>query len=147
MSSRPPRQPLLGVDVGTVRIGVAVSDSPTGPFKDAIGGPLWRDPYANDPCLFIDDDGSSDGHGYDHRMYYVATSDFVTFSTPRLIFEDRGYSVIDAHIAFDDRGAFRARHRFSCYRFAERAEAVFLEPCVEFGMLRPTLLTHHVAGE
>lgn len=40
-------------------IGVAVSDSPTGPFKDAIGAPLWRTPYANDPALFIDDDGKA----------------------------------------------------------------------------------------
>lgn len=38
-------------------IGIAVSDSPTGPFVDAIDGPLWTEPYANDPCLFIDDDG------------------------------------------------------------------------------------------
>ena len=38
-------------------VGMAVSDSPTGPFKDAIGKPLWTEPYANDPCLFIDDDG------------------------------------------------------------------------------------------
>ncbi|WNH11113.1 family 43 glycosylhydrolase [Thalassobellus suaedae] len=37
-------------------LGIAVSDSPTGPFKDAIGKPLWTEPYANDPCLFIDDD-------------------------------------------------------------------------------------------
>lgn len=40
-------------------IGIAESDSPTGPFKDMIGGPLWRTPYANDPCLFIDDDGKA----------------------------------------------------------------------------------------
>lgn len=40
-------------------IGIAVSDSPTGPFKDAIGAPLWTDHYANDPCLFVDDDGKS----------------------------------------------------------------------------------------
>ncbi len=40
-------------------IGVAVSDSPTGPFKDAIGAPLWTEPYANDPSLFIDDDGQA----------------------------------------------------------------------------------------
>ena len=54
-------------------IGVAVSDSPTGPFKDAIGGPLWREPYANDPALFIDDDGTPYlyFHGKDFD-YYVA---------------------------------------------------------------------------
>lgn len=40
-------------------VGIAVSDSPTGPFKDAIGKPLWTKPYANDPCLFVDDDGST----------------------------------------------------------------------------------------
>ncbi|MFC1569417.1 family 43 glycosylhydrolase [bacterium] len=45
-------------------IGIAVSDSPTGPFTDAIGGPLWTEPYANDPCLFIDDDGK--GYLYFH---------------------------------------------------------------------------------
>lgn len=39
-------------------IGIAVSESPTGPFTDHIGGPLWTEPYANDPCLFIDDDGT-----------------------------------------------------------------------------------------
>lgn len=39
-------------------IGIAVSESPTGPFVDS-GAPLWKDPYANDPCLFIDDDGKS----------------------------------------------------------------------------------------
>jgi len=39
-------------------LGVAVSDSPTGPFKDAIGAPLWTKPYANDPSIFIDDDGT-----------------------------------------------------------------------------------------
>lgn len=40
-------------------IGIAVSDSPTGPFVDKIGGPLWTKPYANDPCLFVDDDGKA----------------------------------------------------------------------------------------
>ena len=30
-------------------------DDLTGPFTDAIGAPLWREPYANDPSLFIDD--------------------------------------------------------------------------------------------
>lgn len=40
-------------------LGVAVSESPTGPFKDAIGKPLWTTPYANDPSLFIDDDGKA----------------------------------------------------------------------------------------
>lgn len=54
-------------------LGVAVSDSPTGPFKDAIGKPLWTTPYANDPSLLIDDDGKA--YLYFHGMnadYQVA---------------------------------------------------------------------------
>ncbi|WP_295803732.1 family 43 glycosylhydrolase [uncultured Microbulbifer sp.] len=57
-------------------IGVAVSDSPTGPFKDAIGGPLWREPYANDPALFVDDDGKAylyfHGTGFDYYVVEMA---------------------------------------------------------------------------
>lgn len=44
------------------RIGVAVSDSPTGPFVDAKGEPLveYRDDLsAIDPMVFIDDDGQA----------------------------------------------------------------------------------------
>src|ERR1019366_106651 len=42
-------------------VGVAVSDSPTGPFKDAIGKPLvTTGTWANiDPTVFIDDDGQA----------------------------------------------------------------------------------------
>lgn len=48
-------------------IGVAVADSPIGPFKDAIGKPLIRDnmtpkskrPWSDiDPTIWIDDDGT-----------------------------------------------------------------------------------------
>lgn len=46
------------------QIGVAVSDSPTGPFKDALGEPLVRQDeagirYMIDPNIFIDDDGQA----------------------------------------------------------------------------------------
>lgn len=50
-------------------IGVAVSDSPTGPFKDAIGRPLVNDKMTDngkrgwwndiDPTVLIDDDGQA----------------------------------------------------------------------------------------
>ena len=50
-------------------IGVAVSDSPTGPFTDALGKPLIsfeKDMSTIDPCVFIDDDGET-------YMYWGAT--------------------------------------------------------------------------
>jgi len=40
-------------------IGVAVSDSPTGPFKDAIGKPLLIGYGYIDPTVYIDDDGQA----------------------------------------------------------------------------------------
>jgi len=40
-------------------IGVAVSDSPTGPFKDAIGKPLLTGNGYIDPTVFIDGDGQA----------------------------------------------------------------------------------------
>lgn len=52
----------------TKAIGVAVSDSPTGPFIDAIGRPLVSDDMTSngergwwndiDPTVLIDDDGT-----------------------------------------------------------------------------------------
>ncbi|MFE2062470.1 family 43 glycosylhydrolase [Streptomyces sp. NPDC059467] len=54
-------------------IGVAVSDSPTGPFKDALGKPLLKSGDFSgqmiDPAVFTDDDGQSylyfgNGHAY-----------------------------------------------------------------------------------
>lgn len=45
---------------GTTAIGVAVSDSPTGPFVDPIGAPLVGPaPNYIDPTVFIDDDGQA----------------------------------------------------------------------------------------
>lgn len=43
-------------------IGVLVSDSPYGPFKDPIGKPLvWQREHWDDidPTVFIDDDGQA----------------------------------------------------------------------------------------
>ncbi|MFF6784199.1 family 43 glycosylhydrolase [Streptomyces sp. NPDC012510] len=54
-------------------IGVTVADSPTGPFRDALGEPLVAkgrySGQAIDPSVFVDDDGQAylywgNGHGY-----------------------------------------------------------------------------------
>lgn len=44
----------------TMSIGVAVSDSPSGPFKDAIGKPLVSgNMHTVDPAVFIENDGQA----------------------------------------------------------------------------------------
>ena len=54
-------------------IGVAVSDSPTGPFRDAIGRPLYEDGKWDhiDPTVMIDDDGQAWLMWGNPRVYYL----------------------------------------------------------------------------
>jgi beta-xylosidase len=52
-------------------IGVAVSDSPTGPFKDALGAPLLVGYGYIDPCVFIDDDGQAYLYWGNPYLWYV----------------------------------------------------------------------------
>jgi GH43 family beta-xylosidase len=84
------------------RMGVAVGDSPTGPFADAIGEPLvpFRDDMsAIDPMVFIDDDGKAyfywgavpgswlEGRGFEIRMHLSVrqlNDDMVTFAGPEI---------------------------------------------------------------
>ena len=52
-------------------IGVAVSDSPTGPFKDALGEPLFGPHWEYiDPTILIDDDGQAYCYWGNPRLYY-----------------------------------------------------------------------------
>ncbi|MBQ8712712.1 MAG: family 43 glycosylhydrolase, partial [Prevotella sp.] len=54
-------------------IGVAVSDSPTGPFRDAIGKPLYEDGKWDhiDPTVMIDDDGQAWLMWGNPQVYYL----------------------------------------------------------------------------
>lgn len=56
-------------------IGVAVSDSPTGPFKDAIGAPLLVGYGYIDPTVFIDDDGQAYLYWGNPNLWYVKLND------------------------------------------------------------------------
>ena len=58
---------------GGMAIGVAVSDSPTGPFRDAIGKPLYEDGGWDhiDPTVMIDDDGQAWLMWGNPRIYYL----------------------------------------------------------------------------
>lgn len=67
---------------GAMAIGVAVSDSPTGPFKDAIGKPLADGNWAYiDPTVFIDDDGQAYLYWGNPDIYYVKLNeDMISYS-------------------------------------------------------------------
>ena len=61
-------------------IGVAVSDSPTGPFKDAIGKPLLIGYGYIDPSVYIDDDGQAYLYwGNPHLWYVKLNQDMVSY--------------------------------------------------------------------
>ena len=64
-------------------IGVAVSDSPTGPFRDALGKPLFENGSWDhiDPTVFIDDDGQAWLMWGNPRVYYLKLNrDMISYS-------------------------------------------------------------------
>ncbi len=67
---------------GAMAIGVAVGDSPTGPFKDAIGKPLVDGSWDYiDPTVYIDDDGQAYLYWGNPEIYYVKLNpDMVSYS-------------------------------------------------------------------
>jgi GH43 family beta-xylosidase len=70
-------------------IGVAVSDSPTGPFKDPLGKPLIaRGAYSGqmiDPAVFTDDDGQSYLYWGNGQAYVVPPNDdMVSFDASKV---------------------------------------------------------------
>lgn len=61
-------------------IGVAVSDSPTGPFKDALGKPLLTGYGYIDPTVFIDDDGQAYLYWGNPNLWHVKlNNDMVSY--------------------------------------------------------------------
>lgn len=64
-------------------VGVAVSDSPTGPFKDALGKPLISTgSWSNiDPTVYIDDDGQAYLYWGNGNLYFVKLNkDMVSYA-------------------------------------------------------------------
>ncbi|MCG5221036.1 family 43 glycosylhydrolase [Streptosporangium soli] len=65
---------------GSMAIGVAVADSPTGPFRDAIGRPLVNNGEI-DPNVFIDDNGQAYLYWGNPRLWYVRlNTDMISYS-------------------------------------------------------------------
>ncbi|GLY40476.1 glycoside hydrolase [Amycolatopsis sp. NBRC 101858] len=66
---------------GAMAIGVAVSDSPTGPFRDALGHPLVGNGEI-DPTVFVDDDGQAYLYwGNPHLWYVKLNADMISYSS------------------------------------------------------------------
>lgn len=57
------------------KIGVAVADSPLGPFEDAIGSPLLQDYRYIDPTVFIDEDDQAYLYFGNPKLWYVKLND------------------------------------------------------------------------
>ncbi|GAA3347208.1 hypothetical protein GCM10020358_61100 [Amorphoplanes nipponensis] len=65
---------------GRMAIGVAVADSPTGPFRDALGHPLV-DTNQIDPTVFIDDDGQAYLYWGNPDLWYVRlNADMISYA-------------------------------------------------------------------
>ncbi|MEV0951243.1 RICIN domain-containing protein [Promicromonospora sp. NPDC050249] len=65
---------------GSQAIGVGVSDSPTGPFRDAIGRPLIQNAEI-DPNVFVDDDGQAYLYYGNPNLWYVRlNADMISYS-------------------------------------------------------------------
>ncbi|MEV4475863.1 family 43 glycosylhydrolase [Nonomuraea sp. NPDC049504] len=72
--------PVRQRSTGSKVIGVAVSDSPTGPFRDALGRPLVGNGEI-DPNVFIDDDGQAYLYWGNPRLWYVRLNqDMISYS-------------------------------------------------------------------
>jgi arabinoxylan arabinofuranohydrolase len=72
--------PVTNRATGGFSIGVAVSDSPTGPFSDALGRPLIQNSEI-DPTVFIDDDGQAYLYWGNPNLWYVRlNADMISYS-------------------------------------------------------------------
>ena len=71
---------------GAQHIGVAVSDSPTGPFSDPLGRPLVSNAEI-DPTVFIDTDGQAYLYYGNPNLWYVRlNADMISYSgTPQRV--------------------------------------------------------------
>ena len=72
--------PVTSRATGRMAIGVGVSNSPTGPFTDAIGRPLVENGEI-DPTVFIDDDGQAYLYWGNPNLWYVRlNADMTSYS-------------------------------------------------------------------
>lgn len=82
-------------------IGVAVSDSPTGPFKDALGKPLLTGYGYIDPTVFIDDDGQAYMYWGNPNLWHVKLND-------DMLSYDQNYGIVKEELR-DDNFGYRSK--------------------------------------
>ena len=81
-----------------VNIGVAVSEKPTGPFKDALGVPLAKKGMLKgqmiDPMVFVDDDGSAYLYfGQGNCNIVKLNDDMISYDATKIIsIKPKGYN-------------------------------------------------------
>ncbi len=73
--------PMISRENNRGAIGVAVADTPTGPFYDPLGKPLAQTDWGDiDPTVFIDDDGQAYLYWGNPNLYYVKLNeDMISF--------------------------------------------------------------------
>ncbi|GID90677.1 family 43 glycosylhydrolase [Amorphoplanes digitatis] len=72
--------PVTNRSTGRMAIGVGVSNSPTGPFTDALGRPLVENGEI-DPSVMIDDDGQAYLYWGNPNLWYVRlNTDMISYS-------------------------------------------------------------------
>ncbi|WP_306748262.1 glycoside hydrolase family 43 protein [Saccharothrix yanglingensis] len=72
--------PVVNRATNRMAIGVGVADSPTGPFRDALGRPLVENGEI-DPSVFIDDNGQAYLYWGNPNLWYVRlNADMTSFS-------------------------------------------------------------------
>ncbi|MBE5927974.1 MAG: carbohydrate-binding protein [Lachnospiraceae bacterium] len=84
---------------GYFAIGVAVSDSPTGPYRDALGKPLviggGRD---IDPTVYIDDDGQAYLYWCQSPIKYVKLNDDMISYSGNIVEQDPGSVGLEGYV-------------------------------------------------
>ena len=82
-------------------IGVAVSDSPTGPFKDALGAPLLVGYGYIDPTVYIDDDGQAYLYWGNPNLWHVKLNE-------DMISYDKSYGIVKEDLK-DENFGYRSK--------------------------------------
>ncbi len=86
-------------------IGVAVADSPAGPYHDPIGKPLAKGWYQIDPTVFVDDDGLAWLFWGNNNLWYAPLSDdMVSFKEEPTVVDLLDENAFGPYKGYDEKG-------------------------------------------